>query len=307
MATTPAIPARVFGVSGPAAPIVLLLRRGPTRWMQLVQWRTDTDTFTDGQWFHGQLYERRCSLSPDGQLFAYFVSKYGTRSPASETWTAISRPPYFTALALWPKGDAWCGGGVFQENRTLLLNHPAGGAPMIAPASHLRVVEGTAIPWFRQGEDYPIYPAILQQQGWQRVEQSPYGATLEEVVQRLPVLPKGRGRGRYMRSAALIWQKTSANTRFRLQQTYYGTDFNRIGDHAIMEWLLIDTMTKQAREIEQAEWADWDQRGRLLFTRQGQAWASMPDTFPQEASSLLDLNDRRFRPLPSPDWASQWP
>src|ERR1051326_5649273 len=151
MTNTPAIPARIFGVSAPDAPIVLLLRRGPTRWVQLVQWQTESDTFTDGQWFHGHLYERRCSLSPDGQLFAYFVSKYGkTRyeSPSTETWTAISRPPYFTALALWPKGDAWNGGGVFQDNRTLLLNHPAGGAPMIAPADHLRVVEGTAIPWF---------------------------------------------------------------------------------------------------------------------------------------------------------------
>ena len=33
----------------------------------------------------------------------------------------------------------------------------------------------------------------------------------------------------------------------------------------------------------------------------------MPETFPQEASSLLDLNDRRLQSLPSPDWASQWP
>src|ERR1051326_7325939 len=157
MAESPASPCRIFGVPPSAAPLVSLLRRGPTRWVQLVQWQTDSDTFIDGQWLHGHIYDRRCSLSPDGQLFAYFVSKYGLRSPTTETWTAISRPPYFTALALWPKGDAWNGGGVFQDNRTLLLNHPNDSKPLVTPAKHLRVVAGLDLPWFTHGEDRSIH------------------------------------------------------------------------------------------------------------------------------------------------------
>ena len=45
-----------------------------------------------------------------------FVASY-RRKPG--TWTAISRPPYFTALAVWPKGDTWGGGGLFVQRHAL--------------------------------------------------------------------------------------------------------------------------------------------------------------------------------------------
>jgi hypothetical protein len=310
MTESAAVPCRLFGVPAPAAPTVLLLRRGPNAWTQLIQWQTDTDTFIDGQWLRGHLYTRRCSLSPDGTLFAYFVSKYGPRylhSESTETWTAISRPPYFTALALWPKGDAWNGGAVFQDNRTLLLNHPQGGKPLIAPAEHLRVIEGQKLPWFGHGEDASIHPIIVQQQGWRRVETSPYAESAAEIHAQLPVLPKRRRRGRYLLQAARIWQKALADGRFVLQQANYGADFNQTGDFYIARWKLIDRTTRQAQEIAQADWADWDQQGRLLFTRAGQVWACWPQRYPEDERSLLDLNDRRPDPQPSPAWASEWP
>jgi hypothetical protein len=280
--------------------------------VQLVQWHTDTDTFVDGQWFHGYLYERRCSLSPDGKLFAYFAAKYSLRlkdSASSETWTAISRPPYFTALALCPKGDAWNGGGVFQENRMLLLNHPNDSKPLVDPAQHLRVLAGYDLAWFTHDEDRSIHSAILQQQGWQPVQASPYAAAPEEVHQQLPILPKGRGRSRFLSKTAIIWQKAlaGANGRYVLQQANYGADFNQVGNFNIIQWKLIDRQTKQAHLIEQAEWADWGPNGRLLFTRQGQVWASLPERFPQEATVLLDLNARRPNAKPSPAWARHWP
>src|SRR5438034_1313362 len=92
-------PCRLFGLLARQAPVGLLLRRGPTRWVQLTLCHTDTDVLEFGQWFHGKLFERRCDLSPDGSFFIYFASKYGRSQ--FDTWTAISRPPYFTALALW--------------------------------------------------------------------------------------------------------------------------------------------------------------------------------------------------------------
>ncbi len=310
MVNTPPVPCRLFGVLAPAAPMVLLLRRGPKAWAQLIQWQTDTDTFINGQWLRGHIYTRRCSLSPDGTLFAYFVSKYGTRmreSESSETWTAISRPPYFTALALWPKGDAWNGGAVFQDNRTLLLNHSEGGKPLVDPAEHLRVVAGWEVPWFAMGEDYPIHEAILQQQGWRSVETSAYAESVDEVSAQLPVLSKRRRRSRYLMSRAFIWQKPIPGGRFVLQQADYGADFTRLGDFHILRWKLIDNTTKQAQEIEQAEWADLDRQGRLIFTRAGQVWACLPQHFPHGTICLLDLNERRPAPKPSPLWASEWP
>lgn len=34
--------------------------------------------------------------------------------PSSQTWTALSKSPYFTALAFWPADGTWTGGGVFN-------------------------------------------------------------------------------------------------------------------------------------------------------------------------------------------------
>ena len=38
------------------------------------------------------------------------------------TWTAISKPPYFTALALWKELGTWGGGGRFIDNKTVRLS-----------------------------------------------------------------------------------------------------------------------------------------------------------------------------------------
>ena len=84
--------------------VAVVLRRGPSDWAQLSLWDRGDDSIQPGHWFHGRVYERRCDLSPDGRLFIYVAAKHGRRrddDDIGESWTAISRPPYFTALALW--------------------------------------------------------------------------------------------------------------------------------------------------------------------------------------------------------------
>ncbi|MER0239609.1 hypothetical protein ABRA89_15900 [Fulvimarina sp. MAC8] len=39
------------------------------------------------------------------------------RPVIGDTWTAISKPPFFTALALWPAFGTWTGGGHFESAR----------------------------------------------------------------------------------------------------------------------------------------------------------------------------------------------
>lgn len=306
-----AYPCRIFGVAASAAPIVLLLRRGPTRWVQLVQWQTDTDTFVDGQWMRGRVYERRCSLSPDGQLFVYFVSKITPRTIEDKTttyaWTAVSRPPYFTALALWPKGDCWNGGGVLQDNHTLLLNHPVQGKQkQLRLKNRLRLVVGQGIPWFTHGEDEPLYSAILQQQGWKLIQSAEYADYREQLRQQFSSQNRRPGL-QLVATKPAIWQKPQVNGRFLLQQTVYGVDFNQYGSPYVLDWEIINTAANQAQRIEQAEWAGWDQQGRLIFTRQGQVWACASERYPQEATCLLDLNNRRPDPHLSPGRARKWP
>lgn len=118
------------------ANIGVILRRGPTDWWHLALWNTNDDTFEGGQWFRGRLYPDKCDVSPNGELIIYFCGKWRRRdvdSGQGETWTAVSRPPYFTALALWPMSGTWGGHGVFVENQTVSVVGSSGGFPATHP------------------------------------------------------------------------------------------------------------------------------------------------------------------------------
>uniref|UniRef100_UPI003F21D23D hypothetical protein n=1 Tax=Rhizobium sp. F40D2 TaxID=3453141 RepID=UPI003F21D23D len=117
---------RLYAILARAARTGVIFRRGPSKQVQLIRWDLRNDTLEHGQWFKGRIYERRCDLSPSGRLLVYFAA---TNCAPYGSWTAISKPPFFTALALWPKGDAWGGGGIFEDEETLLLNHSPSGRP----------------------------------------------------------------------------------------------------------------------------------------------------------------------------------
>lgn len=48
--------------------------------------------------------------------------KRGRVRPNEGCWTAISSPPYFSALAIWPSRGHWTGGGRFESDHEILLN-----------------------------------------------------------------------------------------------------------------------------------------------------------------------------------------
>ena len=116
----------------------VILRRGPPQRWRLTLWNTKQDHFEGGQWFRGRIYPEKCDVSPNGKLFIYFAGKFRPRDIAW-TWTAVSRPPYLTALALWPIGQPWGGHGVFVDNDTVIVTiggdrdpgHPPGPLRMI--------------------------------------------------------------------------------------------------------------------------------------------------------------------------------
>lgn len=103
------------------APKAVVFRRGPSKQTCLIAWDRSTDTFTPGQWVkRSSVYPDRSDLSPDGEWLITFLGTF--RKPFS-TWTVLSRPPYFTAVALWPKGNAWGGGGAFLGRDQIVLHH----------------------------------------------------------------------------------------------------------------------------------------------------------------------------------------
>ncbi len=104
-----------------------MLRRGPTNLVHVFSWNREDDTFTEGPWFKGKIYADRSDLSPDGRFLLYFAMG-GLKSAipmTGGTWTAISRPPSLTAIALWGQGDTWGGGGMFTSKSSFWLDADA--------------------------------------------------------------------------------------------------------------------------------------------------------------------------------------
>lgn len=96
--STPPAPARLVVVVATAAPVAVVIRRGPSHWSQLIKWNLEADEFEPGQWLKGVIHE--ASLSPNGQHIALEVMGGRSRigSWKDTQYAVVSRVPYFTAL-----------------------------------------------------------------------------------------------------------------------------------------------------------------------------------------------------------------
>jgi hypothetical protein len=91
---------RVFGYVAAKADVCVLLRHGSRKQVLMIRWDLATDEFDIGQWLNAPI--QSAALSPDGRLFAFEAYSFRPREAGnSGPYLAISRPPYFTALAFW--------------------------------------------------------------------------------------------------------------------------------------------------------------------------------------------------------------
>ena len=103
----------------------VILRRARDREYSLILWDRETDRFVEGQWLRKHVAPDYCSVSPDGRHFLYHVRNAKPDTPASESYTVISQPPYFTALALFPQGSTFAIGGEFLDSTFYRINGDA--------------------------------------------------------------------------------------------------------------------------------------------------------------------------------------
>lgn len=168
----------LFAADGRSA---VLLRRGPKTHFNLICWDLRHDRFEPGQWMTGSVrlcdlspsgdklmywaeqYRRRPAPEPAAEAYEpmaerppkvrpgrkvprYLAEAEGSGSKrrpreVDTAWTAISTPPYFSALAIWPSKGRWTGGGGFLSDRALFLNEndeglvPIANVPMPADIS----------------------------------------------------------------------------------------------------------------------------------------------------------------------------
>ncbi|MBA3531790.1 MAG: hypothetical protein H0T73_07725 [Ardenticatenales bacterium] len=166
MTTPPApFPPRLHVLLASNAPLGLVLRRGPSKQVATIHWDRHNDAFEVGQWLKGRIYERRSDLSPDGKYFLYFAMNGQWESEARGSWTAISRAPYLKALALFPKGNGWHGGGLWTGKRTYWLNDGYGHGVLRSTTEVQRDLAYSP-PQLYGGECPGVYYPRLLRDGW---------------------------------------------------------------------------------------------------------------------------------------------
>lgn len=163
-------PPRIHVLLASHAPVGLVIRRGPSKCVATLLWDRRCDEFQLGQWLKGRIYERRSDLSPDGKYAIYFAMNGKWSSESRGSWTAISRAPYLKAIAFFPKGDCWHGGGLWTGKNTYWLNDDSG---------HTVANDTTAVLRDRKyhpsgcygGECLGVYYHRLLRDGWELVDQ----------------------------------------------------------------------------------------------------------------------------------------
>jgi hypothetical protein len=288
---------RIYAILARKVPVGVVFRRGPSKSVLLIAWNTSDDTFECGQWLKGRIYERRCDLSPNGELLLYFAANY--RKPY-RSWSAISRPPFFTALALWPKGDGWGGGGHFLSENRIELNHRA---------SEMELGSGFSLPkWLKVkpfgkrpgwGEDEPVWTERLKRDGWSFVShpsrtKDDFGAKVWEEF--TPPFA--------WRKPNPVWPK-----RYSLEMSIMGLK-ERNGPWYLTEHSIIRN-DGNSDHIGRSDWADWSYSGDLFFGIGGCLYrvrdrSGKLDPL-EDAVKIADFSRLRFENRQAPENLRRWP
>ena len=298
--------ARLYALIAPRARKAVLLRRGPTDHVRMIFWDMKTDQFAPGQWLKKRVYERRCDLSPDGRYFIYFAADYASQFAS---WTAISRPPFFTALSLWPQGDGWGGGGLFsQDGQTIYLNHWPGSEGHFHLDKNLGPPRQKVVPLHEtsgRGEDDPIRYYRMTRDGWKASMGSrsklmgrgaPYGFEQKKptVFEKTPkTLKKPGGPNRW---------KLRLSSRFTAE---------RQGRWNVEDASIIDMKGGPVLKLGRVDWCDLDVNGDILWAWAGRLWRLEFRRSPHalklaQPKLLADFNDMVFENIKASDTDRQW-
>ena len=273
----------LFAIAARRAPVAVIFRRGPSKQVLLVKWHLDSDKLEYGQWLKGRIYERRCDLSPSGNLLIYFAASF---KPPLYSWTAISKPPFLTALALWPKGDTWGGGGIFESETSVQLNHRPehhAMAPGFRLKKDMRVAPYGSRPG--GGEDFPLYHSLLLRNGWTTIDKGEAGKPI-------------------------TYEKASSGGH-RLQMQIRGAG-KKMDTWYRIDHVVLDEAGHRLFTLPRTSWADWDDRDLLfakeckLFRLRRKNFSSYLNHGDKALKLVADLSTLKFEEKVAPHKATMW-
>ena len=242
MAATPA--PRIYAICATDAPVAALLVR-TKGWHLAARWDLESGKVTLGQWLRGNIYARRCDLSPNGEFLYCFAMKSG------QAYHAVSRLPWLTALAFWNSLDGtWTQGFRFEPATK------RGDEQVVTPKRQLASVPDS-------GDIEPLlktYRLVLAQnsipsaysnelrRGWSEHEQCPPRASDDPWDER---------------RKQLLCRARADGTRVVLVDHAYTKAKGEIGGRR-PTYYLEAPRSKQETPLDGVRWADWDRHGRLL-------------------------------------------
>ena len=268
---------RLFVLLARAARVGVILRRGPTRWWRASLWNMRSDQIEGGQWFHGKIYPEKCDLSPSGELLLYFGGKFRARDMDSGygiTHTVVSRPPYFTALALWPNCGTYGGGGVFLDDQTVVL-YQSTSHHRDHPPGPLKVIGYNAL-------DPRHHAEPSSRNGWSGVLTPPQTKRFS------------------------AWRKSIDG--LTLERTVCGDDYSAIYPERQGAQYRLYRSSDEPLASFVAHWADFDSEGGLVTAVGGRVFRGnlSRKRGPLRWSETASLASEQFAPLTPPGWAQAW-
>ncbi|MCL4267397.1 MAG: hypothetical protein KJ069_29740 [Anaerolineae bacterium] len=224
-------------------------------------------------------------------MLIYFASKFNRKSVTDTeytyAWTAISKPPWLTALALWPKGDCWHGGGHLRDNKTVMVNHRPEimrSRPKHLPPRWMNIVANPEA----SGEDEPIYSRRLTRDGWRVVQdwQIEYTKSRQGFVTHQPEIR--------------IIQHPDRSLDLSMKRYLNGFRYYEM-------YALSDRKTGATVNLDNAECAQWDHQGRLAFTGSGKLHVGyLTEGAKLVTKEIADFNHQEPEEVESPSWAKKW-
>jgi hypothetical protein len=275
---------RVFCIPALRAPVLAVIRRGPSDWSHVGKWDVARGLFEPGSWIRGNLYPQRCDLSPDGRWLCYFTLKATARWRAGMTYVAISRLPWLAALAAWRTCGTWTRGAHFVESRRVWALTP----PDEGDVTACRRKFGMAI-------THPAAFAVERRRGWSETDDSPprdpadvWDERRADAVTMEKARPRPRGPTRLRVRGAFAAFRSSPGRR-----------------HTAVQYEIVEE--GQVLALRDAQWADWDADGRLLVaTVDGRLQVRDGESDWQAACWTEDLGRFAPAPAPPPEEAHRW-
>lgn len=270
-------PPRLFGIPATRVPIVAVIRRGPSDWSHVGVWHTDSDTYESGAWLRGTLYPQKCDLSPDGRWLAYSAMKQPGDWPAGAVYEAISRLPWLTALAAWGAGTTYTRGLHFTDK----ADDADVGEPDVGEATAVRARYG--LRWTQANQF-----AVERRRGWRQSSETPHrdeGGPWDEK-----------------RRVEMIKHQPGGSRQLHVDGRYAAFRTGDPNPDGTAYWL---TDGDEIEPLDAVQWADWDRTGNLLVAMtDGRLQRRMLAT--GVTREVADLSLLKPRPMPAPDWATEW-